>query len=93
VRILCDEAKHLNYQALTIGLVRRRLSENARTLRSLTHATLFHATALLLWQEHRRVFRAAGWNFGRFWRDARSTFTFLQSRIQLADSADDLRLD
>lgn len=93
VRILCDEAKHLNYQALTIGLVRRGLSERARELRSLCHRTLFHATALLLWQEHGRVFRAAGWNFERFWHDARSTFTFLESRIQLADSVDDLRLD
>jgi len=93
VRILCDEAKHLNYQALTIGLVRRQLSEKGRALRSLCHATLFHATALLLWREHRSVFRAAGWNFERFWNDARSTFAFLQSRIEAADSADDMRLD
>ncbi len=93
VRILCDEAKHLNYQALTIGLVRRGLSEKARAFRSLCHRTLFHTTAFLLWQEHRPVFRAAGWNFERFWRDARSTFEFLESRIRLGDSADDQRLD
>jgi hypothetical protein len=93
VRILCDEAAHLNYQALTLGLVRRPLSERARALRSLCHATLFHATALLLWQQHRAVFRAAGWDFRRYWNDARGTFAFLQFRIERADSVDDLRLD
>src|SRR6266581_2244461 len=34
VRILCDEAAHLNYQALTIGMVRQPLSRNARAFRS-----------------------------------------------------------
>src|SRR5216684_6603784 len=29
-RILCDEAAHLDYQALTIGLIRRPLGERAR---------------------------------------------------------------
>jgi hypothetical protein len=93
VRILCDEAKHLNYQALTLGLIRGRLSERARASHSVCHRTLFHATALLLWQQHRAVFRAAGWNFSRFWNDARGTFAYLESRIAQADSPDDKRLD
>jgi hypothetical protein len=93
VRILCDEAKHLNYQALTLCVVRRRLSDRARAMRSLCHAALFHATALLLWQQHRAVFRAAGWDFSRFWKDARGAFESLQFRIGQADSVDDLRLD
>ncbi|HEV8040835.1 MAG TPA: ferritin-like domain-containing protein [Bryobacteraceae bacterium] len=93
VRILCDESRHLNYQALTLGLIRRRLSARARAVRSLCHRTLFHATALLLWQQHRSVFRAAGWDFRRFWNDACGTFAFLQFRISSADSVEDLRLD
>jgi hypothetical protein len=93
IRILCDEAAHLNYQALTLGLVRRRLSERAVAARRLCHASLFHATALLLWQQHRSVFHAAGWDFSRYWGDACGTFAFLQSRIALADSSDDWRLD
>lgn len=93
VRILCDEAKHLNYQALTLGLIRGRLSEKARASRSLCHRTLFHATALLLWQQHRAVFRAAGWNFSRFWNDSRRTLAYLESRIARVDSGDDSRLD
>jgi hypothetical protein len=100
VRILCDEAAHLNYQALTLGLVRRPLSDRARAIRSFCHSMLFHCTALLLWQQHRRVFRAAGWDFGRLLDDARRAFAFLEFRIRQvsmaggsADFFDDLRLD
>ena len=93
VRILCDEAAHLNYQALTIGLLRRPLSEGARAARALCHSILFHGTALLLWQQHRRVFRAAGWDFRRFWNGARRVFAALETRIRRVDSLDEMRLD
>ena len=82
VQILMDEASHLNYQGLTLGLIRRRLSGKGRALHSLFHAVFFHATAVLLWQQHRSVFRAAGWNFGRFWSEARLWFAVLQLRIR-----------
>ncbi|HEX8837726.1 MAG TPA: ferritin-like domain-containing protein [Candidatus Acidoferrum sp.] len=80
-RILREEAAHLNYQALTIGLVRSPLRGNARAIRSLCHWLLFHGTALLLWQQHRRVFRSAGWDFRQFWRRARRVFSQLRRRI------------
>ncbi len=99
-RILCDEAAHLSYQALTLGLIRRPLCARARTIRSLCDSTLFRGTALLLWQQHRGVFRAAGWGFHRFWSDSRREFARLQLRIRhvsldraCADSFDELRLD
>jgi hypothetical protein len=81
MRILCDEAAHLNYQALTLGLVRRPLGSKTRAIRFLCHSTLFHCTALLLWQQHCGVFRAAGWDFRRFWNQARRGFARLQRRI------------
>jgi hypothetical protein len=100
VRVLCDEAAHLNYQALTLGLIRRPLSDRARVIHSLCHSMLFHCTGLLLWQQHRRVFRAAGWDSRRFWSDARRGFSLLQLRIRhvtldpvCADPSDELRLD
>jgi hypothetical protein len=100
VRILCDEAAHLNFQALTIGLARQPLSDRARAMRSWCHTLLFRGTALLLWEQHRKVFRAAGWDFGRFWRDACRWFGLLQLRIRQAsqdrdytDALDALRLD
>jgi hypothetical protein len=81
IRILRDEAAHLNYQALTLGLIRRPLRNKTRVFRSLCHSVLFHCTALLAWQQHRNVFRAAGWSFRRFWHQARRGFAKLQMRI------------
>src|SRR5262249_47801815 len=81
-RILCDEAAHLSFQALTLGLLRQPLSPATRRTRSLCHSVLFHNTALLLWQQHHRVFGAAGWSFLRFWSEARREFARLQSRIR-----------
>ncbi|HTM48541.1 MAG TPA: hypothetical protein VL285_07675, partial [Bryobacteraceae bacterium] len=43
---------------------------------------LFHGTALLLWFQHRHVFRAAGRSFPRFWTDSRRAFARLQSCIR-----------
>src|SRR5260221_234060 len=100
MRILCDEAAHLNYQALTLGIIRRPLGERARVIRSLFHAMLFHCTALLLWQQHHRLFHAAGWDSRRFWKESRRLFACLQMRIQRVsrqagstDPSEDLRLD
>jgi hypothetical protein len=82
MRILGDEAAHLHYQVLTIGLIRRSLGNRARLIRALCHSMLFHCTALLLWQQHRVVFRAAGWDFRRFWTQARRGFARLQLQIR-----------
>ncbi len=81
MRILCDEAAHLNFQALTLGLLRRPLRSKSRAMLLLCHSMLFHCTALLLWQQHRSVFRAANWDFRRFWNQARRGFARLQLRI------------
>lgn len=84
VRILCDEAAHLNYQALTLGLIHRPLSRRARAIRSRLHSVLFQCTAALLWQQHHKLFRVAGWDSHRFWREARRLFERLQLRIRRA---------
>jgi hypothetical protein len=80
-RILRDEAAHLDYQALTLGLIRRPRSNRARVIREVCHSILFHCTALLLWKQHHVVFRAAGWEFRRFWTQARRVFARLQLKI------------
>ena len=83
-RIICDEAAHVNFQALTIGLVRRPILSRSARVRSFCHSMLFQSTALLLWQQHRRLFRAAGWDFRRFWKEARRGFARLQFQIRQA---------
>jgi len=85
-QILRDEKAHLNYQALTLGLIRQRLSHRGRAIRSRCHSIFFRGTALVLWQQHRAVFRAAGWDCRRFMNDACGWFAFLQARITEAPS-------
>jgi len=82
VRILCDEAAHLKFQALTLGLIRRPMGRKARAIRSIGHVAMFHGTALLLWQQHHRVFRAAHWTFRRCWSEASREFAMLERLIQ-----------
>src|SRR5262245_6935378 len=72
-RILRDEGAHLKYQALTLSRIRGTL-RRLRGLHYLGHALLFQGTALVVWQQHRVVFRAAGWTFAQFWRDAAMWF-------------------
>ncbi len=91
---------NLNYQALTLGLIRRPLSAIARVIRSLLHSILFRCTAALLWQQHHRLFRVAGWDSRRFWKEARRLFARLQLQIGQASQhpgrsnlSGELRLD
>ena len=84
MRILCDEAGHLNYQALTLGLIHRTLSRRAQVIRSRLHSVLFQCTAVLLWQQHHKLFRVAGWDAHRFWRESHRLFERLQLRIRQA---------
>jgi hypothetical protein len=100
MRILCDEAAHLNYQALTLGLIRRPFGARARAMHSLLHSMLFRCTAALLWQQHLRLFRVAGWDSRRFWNEAHRLFERLELRIQktsqhpgCANLSAELRLD
>jgi hypothetical protein len=100
VRILCDEAAHLRFQAVTLGLVRRPLGPRARMIRVLGHAILFRGSAWLLWQQHGRVFRSSGWDVRRYWREAMGEFARLELRIgqvsedrQALVSSDGRRLD
>jgi hypothetical protein len=99
-RILVDEAAHLNYQGQTLGLIRRQLSDRARMIHGVCHRALFDGTAVLLWQQHHRVFRAAGWSFFRFWNEAQRWFAILEMKIrsvslgkERADWFADARLD
>jgi hypothetical protein len=85
-RILRDEAAHLKYQALTLGMIRRRLSRTSRALRSLCHRVLFDGTSLMLWRQHRTVFRAAGWEFAKFWWTAHHWFALLDARVHAVHS-------
>jgi hypothetical protein len=76
-RIFDEEGAHLRFQAFALSRFRERHSQLMWTLGKAWHAALLAGTAALVWMEHQSVFRAAGWNFRRFWREAWQEFRVL----------------
>jgi hypothetical protein len=64
-RILVDESTHLRFQAWMLRrLASGRLALLANTLAQI-HRLFLIVTACIVWREHRSVFKAAGYRFGR----------------------------
>lgn len=66
-RILEEEAEHLRFQAFTFGRFGSRRPALLRAFVRAAHRWFLMATTLLVWMEHRLVFRAGGYSLGRLW--------------------------
>lgn len=71
-RILSEEAQHLRFQAFTFARLGFGRPALARRIAGLGHRLFLMATTLLVWIEHRPVFRAGGYSLGRVWRQSLS---------------------
>ena len=71
-RILTEEAEHLRFQAFTFGRLGLRRAALLRALTRAAHRCFLMATTLLVWMEHRLVFRAGGYSLRELWRQALS---------------------
>jgi len=71
-RILAEEAEHLRFQAFTFGQLGSRRAALLRALTRAAHRCFLMATTLLVWMEHRWVFRAGGYSLRELWRQALS---------------------
>ncbi len=60
-QILRDEAMHLRYQASNLAAVRRGRSKLGVRAAEAAHRIFLEATMLVVWREHRAVFRAGGY--------------------------------
>lgn len=69
-RILSEEAQHLRFQAFTFARFGLRRSALVRGVARLAHRWFLMATTLLVWMEHRLVFRAGGYSLGRLWKQS-----------------------
>ena len=67
-RILMEEAEHLRFQAFTFGQLGLRRAALLRALTRAVHRCFLMATTLLVWTEHRLVFRAGGYSLRELWR-------------------------
>jgi hypothetical protein len=67
VQILNDEAQHVRFQAERVAILRRGRSRLSLALRRGVHQGFLVGTCLVVWQRHRRAFRAGRYSFTRFW--------------------------
>jgi hypothetical protein len=65
-RILEDEANHLKFQASMLARVAGRRPETVQRLLDQLHSLFLLGTILVVWFEHRTLFKEAGYTFRRF---------------------------
>jgi hypothetical protein len=71
-RILEEESEHLRFQAFTFGRFGSRRPALLRSFVRASHRWFLMATTLLVWIEHRLVFRAGGYSLRGLWRHSLS---------------------
>jgi rubrerythrin len=82
-RILADEGAHLRFQSSMLRRVALgRFVPLARTV-SRMHRLFLIATVCVVWREHRSVFEAAGYRFGRLLRESLLEFAALDRASNL----------
>ena len=71
-RILAEEAQHLRFQAFTFWHLGSRRTALLGAVTRALHRWFLKATTLLVWMEHRWVFRAGGYSLRTLWRHSLS---------------------
>jgi len=69
-RILAEEAQHLRFRAFTFDRLASHRPLLLRAIAQTLHRCFLKATTLLVWAEHRGVFRAGGYSLRELWRQA-----------------------
>jgi len=67
-QILRDEDHHIRFQSERLGTLRKHRSRLYSAISNTIHRVLFFGTCFVVWREHRRVFRAGGFHFRRYWK-------------------------
>ncbi|MEZ6139162.1 MAG: ferritin-like domain-containing protein [Zavarzinella sp.] len=67
-QILADEVAHIRFQCERLAILHRRRSKLLLQLTMVFHRIAFTAITIAVWVGHRKVLRAGGYNFHRFWR-------------------------
>jgi hypothetical protein len=69
-RILRDEAAHLQFQAETLAMIRGPRGKCRAWLLTQAHSLFLLGAVLVVWQQHRAVFRHAGYTLRDFCRES-----------------------
>jgi hypothetical protein len=66
-QILADEVPHIRFQCERLAVLHRKRSRWLLGLTGVLHRVFFTGITLAVWVGHRRVYRAGGYTFGRYW--------------------------
>jgi hypothetical protein len=69
-QILIDEDGHVRFQSERLAILRRHKPRRALFRRALLYPLFFRVTLIVVWRNHRRVFRAGGFSLAKFWSEA-----------------------
>ena len=69
-QILNDEARHVEFQAERLGMVRARHGAMRYLVTMSLQRSLFAGTSVVVWLVHRHALRRGGYPFSRFWTEA-----------------------
>jgi hypothetical protein len=83
-QILDDEARHVEFQAERLGILRARRGRLGYLTTMALQRLLFAATCAVVWRAHRRVFRQAGLGLAGFWKNAWCCF---DAALQISEQA------
>jgi len=91
-QILMDEDKHIEFQCYTLGILfekrRKSLWFNNRF-----HQVLMRGTLLVVWLNHRKIYKAGGFNLSKFWTSNMTIFNDCRKDISDLKTSETTRLD
>ncbi len=67
-QILRDEVKHLQFQGGMLAKIQRGRSAPGLFITRFLQRFLFTGTLFVVWMNHKQVYQASGFTFGKFWR-------------------------
>jgi hypothetical protein len=73
-QILWDEEKHVQFQSETLYKIGSGRSKTINRLTRWFHRILLEGTLVVVWNQHKRVFKAGGYTFSSFFRACRHEF-------------------
>ena len=84
-QILRDEIKHIRFHVERLALLRRDRPRWKAGLARSGHRCLFGGTCLVVWWKHRKVLRAGGYGFRKYWREVWAEIDAAQRPIDPRD--------
>lgn len=72
--ILTDEAYHINFQFERLSMITRNHSTLSRWIRYIIYSLFYYTTITVVYAAHRKVFRAGGNNYNRYFRKMKLKF-------------------